>query len=264
MSTRTASLEEFISSGFSYLMADVYTSMPAVIVAVRNNLQDLRVDVQPAINIKSREDDSTYERPTIANVPLQMPIGLEGGLTFPVSKGTPVMLSFSMRGLEVWKRGNGKPDAPVDFSRFSAKDAIAVPSIFPNGMSPNRQENRSLPHSTEDVVLTHNMGSGNEVEIRLTKSGNVVINAPKNKVIVNTEDAEVNSKNFKVDSENVLFKCVTYTVNTAGYSLNATDYAESFGSISHQGSFKLNGITVEDHDHGGVQSGGSKTNVFGS
>lgn len=265
MSTRSASLEEFLSSGFSYLMADVYTSIPAVVVSVRNGLEDLRVDIQPAINIRSKEDNSTYERPVIANVPLQMPCGMEGGLTFPITKGTPVLATFSMRGLEVWKRGNGKPDSPVDMSRFSSKDAVAIPSIYPSSLSPNRGSRRSLPHSPNDVVLVHNMGTGQEVEIRLKKgSGDVEINTPNGNVTVNCKKAFVNSEEFNVDSDKVSFKCNQYSIATGSYTMNATDYAESYGRISHTGSFRLNGTTLEDHDHGGVQAGGSRTNQFGS
>ena len=39
--------------------------------------------------------------------------------------------------------------------------------------------------------------------------------------------------------------------------------ATSQGTINHNGSYVLNGTKIEDHDHGGVQPGGSRSDKFG-
>lgn len=262
MGSRNPSLQELLRGSFDYHTADMYTAIPGVVVGV-NNLGQQRVDVQPSINIRDEDGEESIERPAILNVPLQLPLSQTGGLSFPIKKGCPVLLVFSMRGLDVWKKGSGLPDMPSDIRKFSMRDAIAIPAIYPSDISPNSPQSRSNPHSPDDVVLVHNLGSGNEVEIRLKPSGDVEVNSPT-KVVVNCKDAEINSDNYTVDANNVQFKSANFNISTGTYSMSATDEASSVGVLSHNGSFILNGIHVEDHDHGGVESGGSRTNKFGS
>src|SRR5699024_6656222 len=47
-------------------------------------------------------------------------------------------------------------------------------------------------------------------------------------------------------------------------SLAVNGDTTSTGTITHNGEFVLDGTLVNDHDHGGVESGGSRTNPFGS
>lgn len=276
MSTRKMSLDELLSSSFGYQASGIYTAIPAQVVGIRDGLQGLRVDVQPSIDMRNKDGSESSKRPPIANVPLQMPISTLGGLTFPVKKGDPVMVIFSMRGLDVWKKGDGSPDMPSDMRTFSMRDAMAIPCLYPSQKSPNSSSSRSMPHSTDDVVLVHGLGGGSEVEIRLKPSGDVEINSPKKVTIncedaevnsktctVNTDDCSVNSKDFTVDSSNVTFKSGSFVIQTGSYSMSATNSASSLGTISHSGSFVLNGTPIEGHKHSGVQPGGSDTDPFG-
>lgn len=269
MGNRTPSLQEVLVGSMDYQLAGVYTAIPGVVVGIKN-LGQMRVDVQPSINLRDMDGQETSPRQVIENVPLQMPLTETGGLSFPIKKGCPILIVFSMRGLDVWKKGNGLPDMPSDMRKLSMRDAIAIPSIYPPNVSPNAPQRRSQAHSPDDVVLVHNIGTGNEVEIRLKPDGGVVINSPK-KVVVNSEDAEVNTQtcvvnaqDFSVNAENVDFQCATYNISTGAYTMSATDLATSTGILSHNGSFVLNGTPVENHDHGGVEQGGSRTNPFGS
>ena len=263
MSTRELSFQEVLFSAIDYQISRVYTSIPGVVLAVHNSLSGMRVDVQPLVNMRNEEGTESLERPATLNVPLQLPLSSLGGLSFPVRKGDQVLLVFSMRGLDVWKSGNGQPDMPSDRRQFSPRDCVAIPCIYPMSLSPNDPQKRTHSHSPEDVVLVHNIGSGNEVEIRLKPDGGVVINSP-NKVTVNCQNAEVNAEDtISMKAEDVAVECTNYSIATATYSMNATDYAHSFGNISHSGSFLLNGTAVEDHDHGGIQPGGGRTQEFG-
>lgn len=183
-------LHEILTASSQYALSDVYTNIPGIILAVKD-MGQMMVDVQPTINIRSQEGDENTPRPPILNVPLKMPISNRGGLTYPVAPGQPVWLEFSMRGMEIWKRGNGSPEAPVDMRTFDPRDCCASP-IYPFQSSPNQSSKRSLPHSPQDVVLVHNLGTGNEVEIRLKPNGDCVVTSPAN-VIVNCKNAIVNA-----------------------------------------------------------------------
>lgn len=190
MSVLSSSLQELLVNAIGYEMSNVYTAIPGIIIRVRD-MGEMRVDVQPTINVRTQDGKEQQERPPILNVPLEQPVSLQGGLTYPVEAGQPVWLSFSMRGLEKWKRGNAMPEAPADMRRFDVKDCVASPA-YPFNMSTNLPSKRTWPHSTDDVVLVHNIGKGSEVEIRLKPNGDCIINSPK-MVQVNCQRFEVNA-----------------------------------------------------------------------
>jgi hypothetical protein len=270
--TLSASLQEMLVSSSDYALSNIYTSIPGVIVGIKN-MGQLCVDVQPTINVRTQGGEENTQRPPILNVPYQQPLSPQGGLTFPVAVGDTVWLNFSMRGLEVWKRSSGESAAPADMRTFDPRDCIATPA-YPFGLSPNQPNKRSLPHDPSDVVLVHNIGTGAEVEVRLKKgSGEVEINSPTKVTVncvdaevnasssttVNTTDFSVNSSNFTVNSGNVSFSSGTFLVGTGTYGITASDSANMTANFSQTGSYTLNGIVLETHTHGGVESGGSNT-----
>lgn len=260
---QTPSLEEVLRAQQNYATSNMYTTIPGIIVTVRD-LGQMYVDVQPAINIRSQDGDDVSERPPILNVPLQMPVSKQGGLTFPISVGTPVTLHFSMRGLEVWKRSNGYPSTPSDMRKFDIRDCVAVPGTYPLSESPNQASKRSLPHDPNDVVLVHNIGSGNEVEVRLKSNGEVEITSP-NKVTVNCQDAIINSdSSTEINTGDMTITSDSFTVTSGTIALSATTSATMNATFDMNGSLILNGTPVENHDHGGVMEGGDRTNPFGS
>jgi len=255
------SLHEVLTASSDYALSNVYTNIPGIIVAVKD-LGQLCVDVQPTINVRTQDGEASTQRPPILNVPLKQPVSLQGGLTYPVSVGQPVWLEFSMRGLEVWKRGAGHSDAPIDMRTFDPRDCIASP-IYPFQTSPNQASKRTHSHSPSDVVLVHNIGSGSEVEIRLKPNGDVIINSPT-KVTVNCQDAEinadsstsVNTSDFSVNASSVSFNSGSFVVGTGTYAISATDSATMTASLSQNGSFVLNGIAMESHRHPENDGGG--------
>lgn len=265
MGQRTPSIQELLVNNFDYQTANMYTAIPGIVVSV-DNLQEQRISVQPAINMRSADGIDVTERPPILNVPLHMPVTKEGGLTYPITKGTSVFLIFSMRGLQMWKRGNGRPESPSDVRRFDVRDCIAIPGIYPFGQA--RNQNRSLPHSVDDVVLVHNIGTGNEVEIRLKPNGEVIVNSPT-KVTVNCQDAEINADSTTtINTEqlsvngNASFQSGNFVVQASSIAMTATDSASMSATFSMDGDIILNGRSVDNHDHGGVQPGGSSTDPF--
>lgn len=266
--TTTASLQELLVSSVDYSLSNIYTSIPGVIVTIKN-MGQLCVDVQPTVNVRTQDGEDSTPRPPILNVPYQQPISRQGGLTFPVAVGDPVWLNFSMRGLEVWKRGDGNPGAPADMRTFDPRDCVATPA-YPFGMSPNQPNKRSLSHSPSDVVLVHNIGSGSEVEVRLKPNGDLIINSPT-KVTVNCTDAEVNasssttvntsdftvnSSSFTVNSGSVAFSSGSFVVGTGTYGITATESAGMTANFSQTGSYQLNGINLETHRHPENDGGG--------
>lgn len=224
MAIREPSLQEVLTTSFDYMTANMYTSIPGIILTVREDLRTMSVDVQPTINIRSEDGTDVKERSAILNVQVVQPLSKSGGLTFPVNVGDPVLLIFSMRGLDVWKKNNGYPTTPDNIRKFDKRDCFAIAGLFPPSISPNNPSARTLPHNTKDVVLVHNIGKSTEVEIRLTQSGDVRIKPASGKVYV---DADSNfSKNVNIE-----------------------------------GILTVDGINMNTHKHGGISPGGSNTDV---
>lgn len=168
-------LESALNSFFEYRMRSVMTAIPAVIVGV-DNLEEQRVDVTPVINAVFPDNSAEVGYPAIFSVPLIFPASSTSAFTFPINQGDTVLLVFSQKAMDVFKGGDGLPAAPNDYRVFDKRDAIAIPGLWPFQNAINRQDKRTLPHSTSDAVLTHNIGTASECEIRLKSGGSIEIN----------------------------------------------------------------------------------------
>jgi hypothetical protein len=234
--------EEFQRTGFMSQMASVYTCLPCVVIG-NADIASQRIDVQPVVN-KRYKNDKVEQHPPILAVPLIFPSSSTSALTFPVNIGDTVLCVFSQRGLDTFKNSN--PDSrfvtPVDFRKFDKRDAIAIPGLFPFSESVNSSAQRSLPHSTSDMVLAHNLG-GAEVEIRLKADGSLNIKSPT-------------SVNVECPVANISANTTTWTGNMT-YNGNIT----LNGNLVQSGIYDLDGVNMNMHVHGGVSTGPSKTSV---
>lgn len=261
MTQRTPNLQEAMTALVDYSTSGMYTAIPGIVVSVESG-KEKRINVKPSINMRSPEGDVVEERSVILNVPFGTPSSKSGGLSHNVVRGDPVMLIFSMRGLEIWKRSNGYPTTPNSNRMFSEMDCVAIPGIQPFPESTNNPDTFSDEHSPDDVVL-YNRRNGRESVVRLKSNGDILVKS-LGEVKIECKDADVKSENFKVESSNVIFKTVNFNIQTNNYSMTSTGTAVSQGTINHQGSYVLNGTPIETHNHGGVQAGGSRTNNFGA
>lgn len=200
----------------------MYTAIPAVILAVRSETEQL-IDVQPLINI-ANVDATHTERPQILGVPYIFPATSTSALILPVNVGDTVLLIFSMRALESFKQGSGVPSNPLNWARFNKKDAIAILGLFPQKKAVNDPKKHTNSHSTKDVVLVHNLGTANEVEVRLKDNGGVVINCRTAEVNA-SESAHIETPQLTVDAANTDW---TGHINLTG-GITATEDIEAGG-----------------------------------
>lgn len=211
------SLQESVQSAIEDYKIDMNTCLPAVVVRVLDNLNYCQIDVQPSINIKGF-DGSTTERPPILNVPVQFPSSSTSAITFPLNPGDPVLLIFSQRGLDAWKAGNGYATTPTDYRMMDYKDCFAIPCVWPKARSVNDPVKRRWPHNTRDLVVAHNVGSANEIELRLTEGGRIQFNSD------------------------------------IGMDINVPDIKIT-GTVTHTGILSSNGVILDVHTHTGVDTG---------
>lgn len=167
--------ESAVKALFDYQMRNVFTAIPAKIMQVED-AEEQRVAVKPLINNVFPDWDDSVEFPTILSVQVMFPSSSTSAFTFPINAGDTVLLVFAQSCIDVFKSGDGTTQPPSDYRRFDKRDAIAIPGLFPFGMAINQQSKRTLTHSTDDVVVVHNLGTAEECEIRLKHTGKVEIN----------------------------------------------------------------------------------------
>jgi hypothetical protein len=255
MSNREGSLQELLQSAIQNQTNNLYTAMPCIVVSVRDNLEGMMVDIQPTVNQKLK-DGTAKERPPILGVPVSFPVSTRAGFTFPIEVGTPGLAVFSMRNLDAWKSGNGRPSNPLNFAKFDKGDAIFIPGIQPPSVSVNNPSKRLWQHSTSDAVLVNNIGTGQEVEVRLKASGDVVINTNQN-VFVNCDNATVTAQsNLDITANNITIDALesfNLTSPVANISIGSTSWS---GTISQSGNYSgmgvqtFNGVIFSSHVHG--------------
>jgi len=205
----TAALQSFLS----YHMNTVYTAIPCEIVQVDSTVE-ARVSVRPLINLVDRLSDETSVRPTILGVPVQMPGSSTSLVNIPLNQGDSVLCVFSMRGLDAFKAGDGKPAAPTDFRMFDKRDAIAIPGIFPFEMHPNLK--RVLPFNPDALSLTQDIGLPTESIVELSDAG-IALKQGATSVVVSTAGVEITGL---LTINGVPFPLHTHTGVTTGGGLS--------------------------------------------
>lgn len=260
MSDREGSLQEVLVAAFQNQMSNVNTAIPCIVVAIRDSLNGSMVDIQPTVNQRFK-DGKVKERPVVLGIPVSFPVSSTAGLTFPIKVGTTGIAIFSMRNLDAWKNGSGRPTTPLNFAKFDKGDAMFIPGIQPPGVNVNNPNKRTWTHSTEDTVLVNNIGTGQECEVRLKASGDIVINTNQNvevncnnATVIAQADIDMTCQNFSIDASD------SFSVSAATASITIGNTAW-VGNIDHTGNYTLsgtatfNGIVWDTHKHIGVNPG---------
>jgi len=172
---RKATFEDSLEAFFDYKSATMYTALNCRVVAVKTELHEQRIDVQPLPNAV-KPDGEDKQRPVITNVPVMFPSSKKASLTFPIDVGDTVLCVFSQRSLDQFKAStNPKPYKPNDTRRFSIRDAIAIPGLFSFSDAINNPAKHTWTHSTRDLVIVNNLGTGQENEVRLKEGGDIEV-----------------------------------------------------------------------------------------
>jgi hypothetical protein len=240
-----AIIQDTLTAAFDYQMENMYTNIPCIVVAVRDGLNGQMVDVQPTINDKS-QDGTVTERPVIGGVPVSFQVSKKAGFTFPVEVGDTGMAIFSMRSMDAWKGGNGRPAAPLNFGKMDKADAIFLPGIQPPGSAVNNPAKHVLTHNTQDTVVFANLG-GAEAELRIHVDGSIGITTSNMPIIINGSDVTINASdsiNFNAQSMNVdATSCLWIGNITLQGNLIQT------GNYTISGVATFNGIPFNTHKH---------------
>lgn len=129
-----------------YIKEHISTAMPAKVVGRASFGSQQVVDVKPIL-VDTYLDSRGVELPPILDVPVILPAGGGGLLSFPVAIGDTVLIISSMRNIDEWKDSREQDNTiiPKDRRSFNLADAIAIPGLF--------TKNTNLSPSTENVEL---------------------------------------------------------------------------------------------------------------
>lgn len=254
---KDVSLQDVIQTQFQIELGKLWTAMPCIVTNVVGQLSSQRIDVRPVVNTYYK-DGTDEEAEQILGVPVIFPGSSTSLISWPINVGDNVYCVFASRSIDNFKIGNGQPTKPTDYRKMSNRDAVAIPGLFPFGKSLNNPAIRVWPHSTQDLVISHNVGTGTEVEIRLTESGNVIINTNQD-VIVNSRNATVNVQQ-KINLTGPEMDVNVTTTNWTG-NINLNGNLVHIGNYTITGTAKFNGVVFDTHKHLGVTPGSGTSGI---
>jgi phage baseplate assembly protein gpV len=254
------SLEGLLRQYITNSQNQMFTAMPARVERVVS-LPEQRVDVQLLVD-RVRPEGGTLRHPVILSVPLVFPGSKTSQFSFPVAAGDVVLCVFSQRSIDRFKLGSENNHIPTDLRKYSRNDAMAIPGLYSFPQARNNPSHRSLSHDVSDTVISHNIGSGNECEVRLKASGDVIINSP-GKVEVNCQESVINASiSTTIDSPqttvtgNMLVEGVlTYVSGMVG-SGGTGSAATITGSVSVTDDVTAGNISLRNHVHPENDNGG--------
>jgi len=259
-------LSSVLNDFYSYKTSDMYTAIPCRVTTVRVGLEDQRLDIQPLTN-KSLADGTTIEQPTILNVPLIFPASKKASMTFPIDVGDIVLCVFSQRSTDAFKASTGSDTyTPDDKRRFSIRDAIAIPGLFPFRDSINDPAKRKWTHSTRDMVITNNIGENTENEVRLKENGDIEMRTDQdffakfNNGVIECNNLTIESSgSFIINSDTVNVNATTTTIDspltlTSATTINAPLTVNALLSVVG-GDVIADGISLKTHTHTDPQGG---------
>jgi len=133
--------EEAIQGAIAAMLRDVWTCLPARVVAA--NLQISQVDVQPIP--ADYLGGEIVAMPQIPSVPILWPRAGAAVMTFPLAVGDYVLLMVSSRSIARFREDGSEGD-PQSVRTHDLSDAMAIPL----GLWP---DSSSISASTSDVVI---------------------------------------------------------------------------------------------------------------
>lgn len=220
------------------MVKGLYTAMPGIIESYDPTTK--RARVRPAIKLLLT-DGSTVSRPTVVNVPVLQPSGGGFVINLPVKKGDAVLCVFSQRGLSNFKQkySESNPDEAL----LDLKDAVAIPGFGGLSITPSTTDGISMQNETGTNFVNIENGT-----INITSTGQVNVTATEAKI---TAPLTTFSGNVQI---------------TGGLAWGGTATKLGGGAMQFSGGLEntggdivSDGVSLETHTHGGVQTGSGNT-----
>ncbi|MBD2797249.1 translation initiation factor IF-2 [Xenorhabdus sp. 18] len=230
-------MKEAISSG-------LYVSIPCIVQSF--NADAVTVTAQPAIRWSVTNSEGKTESvalPLLVDVPVIFPRGGGVTLTFPIQPGDECLVIFADRCIDYWWQ-NGGIQEPVDPRRHNLSDGFAI-------VGPQSQARKIGGISTSSAQLRTDDGAA---YIELSPgSHNITVKTPGKLTATADSGTEINSP------EIVLNGNVTINGNLSQGMGASGGAATMNGPVTVKNDVTAGGISLMQHTHGGVKTGGGST-----
>ncbi|QXF34392.1 translation initiation factor IF-2 [Photorhabdus luminescens] len=230
-------MQEMISAG-------LYVSLPCIIQSF--DADAVTVTAQPAIRWKIRQKDGELESvslPLLVDVPVIFPRGGGVTLTFPVRAGDECLVVFADRCIDYWWQSGGVQE-PVDPRQHNLSDGFAI-------VGPQSQQQKITNISTHTAQLRSDDGAA-YIELD-PNSHNITVITPAKLIATANGSTEITSP------EIILNGNVTINGNLSQGMGAGGGTATMQGPVTVSNDVTAAGISLKNHVHSGVQSGGGKT-----
>lgn len=241
----------------SYLRDNVYTSLPAKVKGVSSFGNKQFVDV--VIDVARKRTTGSVDSGaglTFYDVPIVMPSAGGGMLSFPVAVGDTVLLVFSMRSIELWKRGDASEESiPTDSRHYNKNDAIAISGLYTSStnLRPSTTDvelkfkNSSIKITPEDLIRLDN----STASVEMNQDGTVTVDNGSVSVTLNPDGSHSidNGSGSIVLGSNGVVNINGVTISTSG-AISTPSSVTASGSISGAGVTDTNtNNTLSTHKH---------------
>ena len=186
---REIPIETSIESFTDAVKYEINTAIPASIVSYDEDTRTATVKVHYSDHFESEGTEAIREDwPPLPDCPVLWPRSNSFVFTWPLPKGTPVMLVFSQRSLQEWSASDGKTDVgSFLLSTHNPGDAVVMP-----GLSPSKNK----ADETTEIKIT----ASNEVQIKAEKFRFGSFDAAKALAVAEKVDTAIQALEGKVNA----------------------------------------------------------------
>lgn len=219
-------LAEALAATSAALSNDLRVALPGIIQSF--DPEAVTCTVAPAIKGALTASDgsvSSVSYPLLVDVPVIFPRGGGCTLTFPLGKGDECLVIFADRAIDFWWQ-NGEAQEPVNARQHSLSDAFVLPGPQSQAKKISGISTRAAQLRTDDGAAFIELAAGHDIS--LTTPGKLTASADGGTVIVSP-------------------------------TIELTGTVKVNGSVTVTGDVRAAGISLSNHLHGGVMSGGSNT-----
>lgn len=178
-------LEPILNNFIEDIFSGLSFCCPARIEGIQG-VDQMRVAVKP-LHMPRSLDNTTYEMPTIQNVPVVVCATEDGGILVSPKQGQTVLLVFPHCDIDIFKAGSTAPYESDTKRYLDINDAIALVGFTPFVNSPNQVIRHYTVHNIEDVTVFNNLGTAKENKVICHRDGSITIRTVKRKVTVDAK-----------------------------------------------------------------------------
>lgn len=231
---RDSSLDGTIQTAMRSAQAEMWTALPGIVQSF--DAGAVTAVVQPAIMgivAQPHGSQKPVRLPLLLDCPVMFPRGGGCTLTFPVKPGDECLVVFSARCIDAWWQSGGI-QLPMELRMHDLSDGFVLVGPMSQAKKIANISTSAVQLRSDDGVAFVEIDPGSK-NIRAKTSSLVSIEAPDIHLTGNVT--------------------ITGTVTQTGGDTAMT------GNVSVNGDVSANGISLSQHKHGGVETGGGTTST---